>query len=312
MHTTAALILNELKSRIPSLSDTDHIEQVTKGFSFDAKYFLSKPGSSIPTYVLRTAPIEQAEKKRHEFELVGRVYELGVATSKPVSCGKIDTLQICYMLLGYVQGEDASDVLPDLTEDEQYQVGWQAGCELKRMHELPAPPRLDNWHDRRLAKHRRQFEAYRQCGVKLPEEEAIVAFIEANSEAMQGRPDRFQHDDFHPANLLVQHRAYSGVIDFNRYDWGDPYHDFLKIAYFSREASIPFCIGQIQGYFDGEPSEEFWRLYTLYSALIMFGTVTWTLQVIPDHLDSMLERIRTVLSDHRGLESLIPTWYKPR
>lgn len=65
------------------------------------------------------------------------------------------------------------------------------------------------------------------------------------------RPNRFQHDDFHPSNILVQSNSYAGTIDFNRYDWGDPFHDFFKIAYFSREISIPFSIGQIDGYFDG-------------------------------------------------------------
>ncbi|CAN7274083.1 hypothetical protein LJR153_001307 [Paenibacillus sp. LjRoot153] len=76
-----------------------------------------------------------------------------------------------------------------------------------------------------------------------------------------------------------------------------------------REVSTPFCRGQIRGYFNGTVPEEFWRLYALYTAMIIFGTVTWTLQVIPEQLQSMLGRIRIVLDDHQNFEKCIPKWF---
>nr|WP_262685194.1 aminoglycoside phosphotransferase family protein [Paenibacillus sp. WQ 127069] len=138
----------------------------------------------------------------------------------------------------------------------------------------------------------------------------MLIFTNRHLPLIEGRPNRFQHDDFHPGNLLVHSGAYVTAIDFNRYDWGDPYHDFLKIAYFSREIGIPFSIGQIDGYFNGEIPEDFWNLYALYTALTIFGTITWTLEVVPEQIDSMIDRIRTVLVDHRNFETTIPIWYK--
>ncbi len=139
------------------------------------------------------------------------------------------------MVLGYVEGEDASEVLPTLTREEQYRIGTEAGRELRLMHELEAPADLDTWYIRRTAKHNRQFDDYRNCGFKLPKEDVIVSFVGDNLKHMSNRPNRFQHDDFHPSNILVQSNSYAGTIDFNRYDLGDPFHDFFKIAYFSRE-----------------------------------------------------------------------------
>jgi len=214
------------------------------------------------------------------------------------------------MVLRYVEGEDASERLPFMTSDEQYSVGVAAGRELLMMHNVEASEELGMWSERRIMKHNRQLADYRSCGVKLPEEDAIIAFIEKQLPLMEGRPNRFQHDDFHPGNLLVHGSSYAATIDFNRYDWGDPYHDFLKIAYFGRDVSIPFSIGQIDGYFSGQIPDRFWNLYALYSAMIIFPTVTWTLQVVPEQIDSMMARIRTVLDDHRNFESVIPIWYK--
>lgn len=302
--------LSTLHAYMPALRHVKAIQQIHKGFSFDAKYFLYE-SDERPSYVLRTAALRLAARKRGEFEAVERVFRHGIATSEPIGFGVIEPLEICFMVLRYVEGEDASERLPLLTADEQHRVGVAAGRELRLMHELDAPAGLEPWHERRFAKHERQMADYRSCGVKLPGEEAVIAFIEANAELMRGRPDRFQHDDFHPGNLLVHERQYSGAIDFNRYDWGDPYHDFLKIAYFSREVSIPFCIGQIDGYFEGAIPELFWRLYALYTAMIMLPTIIWTLQVVPKQLDGMLDRIRVVLDDHSNFESVVPAWYKP-
>lgn len=36
-----------------------------------------------------------------------------------------------------------------------------------------------------------------------------------------------------------------GVIDFNRWEVGDPYEEFYKLESFARELSVPYCIGQI-------------------------------------------------------------------
>ncbi|MCY9660695.1 aminoglycoside phosphotransferase family protein [Paenibacillus chondroitinus] len=300
--------LSDIKKHLPSMSNISDISQVTKGFSYDVKYFLHEESGS-PKFVLRTSPKQQIQQKMQEYEAVTRIYERGVKTSRPIEFGSIEALDICYMILSYVEGEDASEILPSLSSDEQYQIGVEAGKELRVMHEIAAPV-MESWHDRRLLKHNRQYESYRNSGVKLPEEDAILSFINNNLIHMTDRPNRFQHDDFHPSNLIVHHRCYSGVIDFNRYDWGDPYHDFLKIAYFSREVSIPFCIGQINGYFHNEVPQEFWKLYALYTAMIIFPTITWTLKVVPEQLESMLARIRVVLEDHKNFEEIVPLWYK--
>ncbi|KRE57915.1 aminoglycoside phosphotransferase family protein [Paenibacillus sp. Soil750] len=299
--------ISDLQKHLPFLQNVTEITRITKGFSFDSKYFLYE-NSETPQYVLRTAPLKQKQKKESEFEVVKNVFDRGIKTSKPIQFGAIESIDICYMLLSYVEGEDAFDILPSLSDDEQYQIGLQAGRELRIMHDIPAP-HSEDWYENRFSKHIRQYESYRKCGIKLAEEDAILSFINQNANYMHNRPNRFQHDDFHTSNLLILNRSYAGVIDFNRFDWGDPYHDFLKIAYFSREVSIPFCRGQVLGYFDGTIPEEFWRLYALYTAMIIFGTITWTLQVIPEQLESMLGRIRVVLDDHQNFEKCIPNWF---
>ena len=127
---------------------------------------------------------------------------------------------------------------------------------------------------------------------------------------MKDRPNIFQHDDFHVANLIVKDNKLSGVIDFNRYDWGDPIHEFLKVGFFSSEFSIPFSIGQIKGYhLKHEPDEHFWQLYSLYLAMSIVVSVAWILKVKPEELNIMMNKINRVLEDHDYFERVIPKWY---
>lgn len=128
---------------------------------------------------------------------------------------------------------------------------------------------------------------------------------------LQNRPNRFQHDDFHLENIIVRDGKYVGVVDFNGYDWGDPLHDFVKIALFARDISIPYSIGQIEGYFNGIIPEEFWKLYAVYVGMTVFSSVVWTLRAAPHMLDDTLERLTIVLEDHKDFELLKPIWFQP-
>jgi aminoglycoside phosphotransferase (APT) family kinase protein len=58
----------------------------------------------------------------------------------------------------------------------------------------------------------------------------ITAFVEKNLPSIHTPRQTFLHDDYHPGNLIIQDKKLSGIIDFNRYDWGDPIHDFVNLG----------------------------------------------------------------------------------
>jgi aminoglycoside phosphotransferase (APT) family kinase protein len=127
---------------------------------------------------------------------------------------------------------------------------------------------------------------------------------------MRNRPNLFQHDDYHIGNLIVSGAKLSGIIDFNRYDWGDPIHEFVKVGIFSSEVSVLFSVGQIRGYHNhGEPDEAFWGLYSLYLAMTLISSVVWVLNVRPDETGLMLGKIHKVLEDHNDFNLTVPRWY---
>lgn len=297
------------RSAIPCLRDSVKIEQIHKGYSSDSKYIVYGQ-SGRPQYILRTYGIDQVENKRMEYSRISMMEEQGATCSRPVDIGVLPDKRLGYMIVSYVEGNEASDELPFLTEKEQYAIGVQAGVELLKIHQVACPDSMKPWQDRMAAKHQRYRTEYASCGVAIDHEEKLLSFIDGHLHLMQDRPNLFQHDDYHIGNLIVKDGKLSGVIDFNRSDWGDPIHDFVKVGMFSAEVSVPFAVGQIGGYHHhSEPDEAFWRLYSLYLGMTLISSVVWILKVRPEELDSMMMKIDRVMDDHDHFELIVPKWY---
>jgi len=299
--------MEEFKKRIPKLQSAQKIEEIHKGYSFDKKYLVTM--NEQEKYLLRTSSAEEYERKTTEFAILHEMKKLQVQSPEPIEIGLLEDKGICYSLFSYVEGEDAKTLLPIYTTKEQHVIGIAASLDLKRMHCLQAPSTTESWYPRITKKHKRYIDAYKTCGKRIHSDHRLIEFIETNVDYLKNRPNRFQHDDFHPGNILVKDKQYSGVIDFERFDWGDPYHDFVKVGMFSCETSIPFSIGQITGYFNGEIPEYFWRLYSIYLVMTIFSSIVWTLKVVPDTIDEMMERLSRVMEDHKNFESLTPDWF---
>lgn len=299
--------IQRLGQEITSLQGA-RILPIYGGFSSDRKYVVGLEGEQ--KRLLRVFDPARMDNKQKEFSILQEMERYGVKSPRALELGR--TSWAGYMLVSYIDGEDAERNLPEFSDAEQLHIGIETGVELRKMHQLQAPEDVSSWYERKVRKHYRYMEQYEACPLRINNEDRIIAFIDEHIRYMQDRPNLFQHDDVHPANLVVKDRHLAGIIDFERYDWGDPIHEFLKLGFFGRHVSIPYCIGQIQGYLDGEaPDEEFWTLYSLYTAMALFSSVVWTLKTAPETMDTMQGHMDKVLEDHNYFQQVRPSWYDP-
>ena len=292
--------------RISFLAGCDDITPIHAGFSSDKKYIVKKNETS---YLLRTFAQSNLDEKRREFDVLRLMFDNDVKCSRPIELGLVDA-DTAYMLLTFIEGLDGEHAMPPLSSQRQYEIGIQAGEELKKINAFPAPDNVEPWNVRKQAKHMRYLNQYLEGDVRFHGDEKIIKFIDANLSVMKNRPNLFQHDDYHLRNLVFNDDGLAGVIDFGRNDWGDPFHEFLKVGQFNTPISIPFSVGQIKGYFDGnDPDEIFWSSYSLYAAMSLFSFVVWTKQVCPDQLGNTLQIINRVVLDHNYFNAIRPSWY---
>ncbi len=152
-------------------------------------------------------------------------------------------------------------------------------------------------------------EKYRSCGVRVKNEEKALSYLKENLHLLKNRPQVFQHGDFHIGNLILTPENHLGIIDFNRWDYGDPYEEFYKMSLFSREKSIPFSRGQIHGYFGGEVPEDFFPLLALYLADVILYSIVWAIPFGEEEVLEMQRRALMVLSDYDSFHTIPPTWF---
>lgn len=298
-----------LQHSIPQLNYALAIEPIHKGLSTDGKIMIHLPDNE--KLLLRLFDLAELEQKQLEYEAIKSIEGYGVKCSIALACGKLQDYNIGYMLLTFIEGEDARDELPKLTKAKQYRVGFDTGKELLKLHLFQAPRSISPWYDRKIAAYQACIQEYNKWNLRFNDDAKVMAFIEEHMELMKLQPNVFLHDDIHAGNVIVKKRKFAGLIDFNRYDWGDPVHDFLKMGMFSIELSIPFSIGQVEGYHNSQaPDTSFWELYALYLAMSLFNSIVWVQQAEPEYLHTLLDKIALIIEDHRGFEQVIPKWYK--
>lgn len=294
---------------IDFIEDSDQIIQLYGGLSADQKYKVIKDNQQ--SYLVRIFSLEELENKKVEFQLLNQLKQLQVKSPTPIEIGTIPTSSLGYSIVSFIDGISGEKVIHQYSKKEQHQVGLEAGQELRKMHTLQAPAEVPSWDEQKYAKHQRYMKAYTKGSVHIKQDQLLSQYIESQVYLMKGRPNLFQHDDYHLNNLIINESKFAGVIDFERHDWGDPVHEFLKIGLFTRHYSTSFSAGLVQGYHNEEhPDEAFWKLYGLYTAMAIFSSIVWIMKVMREQLDDMLKRIEIILVDHDQFKRLIPLWYE--
>ncbi|HPR95790.1 MAG TPA: phosphotransferase, partial [Thermotogota bacterium] len=119
----------------------------------------------------------------------------------------------------------------------------------------------------------------------------------------------YKHGDFHMGNLLYTPSGNIGVIDFQRSGCGDCLEEFYKLQHFDVQLSIPFSIGYLKGYFNGEPSEAFWKINSVYVAHTSLYSMIWAIPFGEREVLEMRERAFKNIDDFDGFTRVVPKWY---
>ena len=292
---------------IPGSEGWRSAEPVNKGWSSDRKFRVETGAGE--TLLLRLSGAEKLEAKRKEYAIITKYAMLGFAMSRPVDFGLCDGGKAVYMLLTWVEGRDLEAALPKLSEAEQYRLGRAAGDILRRIHGLPLDAE-DLPTATKRARKLAQLDRYEASQVRAPDDEPVIRFVRENIDRIWRQPPVYQHGDFHPGNLIYRADGALGVIDFNRWEVGDPWEEFYKLESFGREVSVPYCAGQIDAYFGDDVPEAFWETLAVYVAHAALFSIAWAEPFGPADVAAMTRRCRMAMEDYEGFARVVPKWYE--
>ena len=286
--------------------DWKNVAPISKGWSSDKKYLVETADGKLQ--LLRISDIEAYEAKKKEYEIITKYSQLGINMSMPIEFGICNEGKNVYMLLSWVEGRDLEEVLPELSEQEQYKLGRQAGTILRKIHSIPLDP-ADVPATTKREKKLTQLARYEESNVRISSDEIAVAYVKENINSIWQKTPVYMHGDFHPGNLIYMQDGSIGVIDFNRWEVGDPYEEFYKLESFGIEISVPYCIGQIDAYFNDDVPVDFWTANAVYVAQASLFSIKWAEKFGQADVDGMVRRARASMKNFDNFNLSVPKWY---
>lgn len=277
---------------------------IKKGWSSDKKYRVSCADGR--DCLLRVSGTAEFDKKKLEYDLMRRFFELGVPMCRPIEFGISD--EGVYSLQSWIDGEDAEDAIPRLSRCEQYGYGLQAGRILRLIHSLPAPAQAEDWETRMNRKFDVRILKYLSCREKYDHGQVLVDYVNRNCCLLKDRPQVWQHGDYHIGNMMLDRAGRLQIIDFNRFDVGDPWEEFKSIVWCVK-ISHAFASGQVDGYFEGNVPKDFWRLLALYIACSSISSLPWAIQFGDSEITTMKNQAKDILRWYDNMNKTVPAWY---
>ncbi len=280
------------------------LKLIEKGWSEDKKYCAAD--SKGNKFLLRVSPITQYERKKNEYEHMKTVAALGVPICRPLEFGISD--ECVYSVQTWIDGIDAIDAVHNMTDCEQYSYGYQSGQFLKKIHEIPAPVETEDWETYFNLKADRKIKMYEECATKYENGQNFINYINSHRHLLHGRPQTYQHGDYHIGNMMIGDDGKLYIIDFNRDDFGDPWEEFNRIVWCA-EVSPLFAAGMVNGYFCNDIPMVFWELLALYISSNTLGSICWAIPYGSKQIQIMLNQAKDILSWYDNMENPIPSWY---
>ncbi len=280
-------------------------EPINKGWSKDKKYCVTDENGL--KYLYRLSDISEYEAKKAEFEMMQRVAALGVPMCQPIEFGTCN--DGVYSLQSWIDGSDAEEVIASYSEREQYAFGLEAGRILKKIHSIPAPTDQPSWSERFNRKIDTKMRRYAECPLKYDNGQAFIDYINANRHLLTNRAQTYQHGDYHIGNMMIDNVGKLQIIDFNRNDYGDPWEEFNRIVWCA-QASHSFSSGMVDGYFEAEVPEKFWRLLALYISSNTLSSLYWAIPFGEEEINTMRNQAREILLWYDNMQNYVPCWYR--
>lgn len=279
---------------------------IDKGWSGDKKYCVTTTDGE--RYLLRISTMERLDRKKREFEKMKEVAASGIPMCLPIAFGTCD--EGVYSIQSWIVGEDAEEMLMTMDLAAQYRYGLDAGQILAKIHTIPAPADAPSWETRFNAKIDRKIAMYENCELKYESGgDAFLEYLAQNRHLLSGRPQSYQHGDYHIGNMMIDYKGVLTIIDFDRDDFGDPWEEFNRIVWCA-QATPAFASGMVDGYFDGEVPMEFWKLLALYICSNTLSSLPWAIPFGEGEIQVMRKQAAQVLEWYDGMNNVIPTWYQ--
>lgn len=293
---------------IPGFINWKVINELKHGWSNDKKYYIETYNGD--KLLLRISNSNKKDMKTREFHTLKKLNHLKLNCSKPLEYGISKCNKYVYILYSWINGDDLSSTLLTKPSKDQYLLGINAEKALFEIHKsLNIEDNNGTWSKRYNKKIDKKLLQYQECKTHFNGSEKVIEYIYNNRILLDNRPLSGHHGDFHIGNMLIDNKGKLGIVDFDRFDIGDPWEEFNRITWCA-DISSYFATGRIDGYFHNNVPDDFIKLLALYIGVNQLSSIPWAIPFGAEQIEVMLKQAMKVMSDFNDFTTYIPQWYK--
>jgi len=301
--------MRELKiadlNRFADLIPVKKLEKIDKGWSGDDIYIVHARNGR---FLLRVSDISMLKRKAKEISVIELVSTLNVNTPKFVELQMVEDMIL--MVLTYVEGEDAIQVIPTLPSATQYRLGYQTGRILWQIHHLTHNLFQESDFIKMKDKILTRLVQYENSPYMSKEDVIPLQYVRDNIDCLKDMTVRLNHGDYHIGNMIIDENQTIGIIDFNRFDYEDPIKEFTSVLTFSKTASIPFTRGTLNGYYSDGIPKIFWKKVKIYLAYNAMYSILWAEPYGESEVNFMKARKEDLYAEYDYFRKDKPDWVK--
>ncbi len=291
---------------IPNSHTWKIIKEINEGWSDDEKYYIET--NNRHPFLLRISDALSLEKEQACYTALRELNHKNIPVSKLIDDGICNDEKNTFRLFSWIEGVEARKLLGNFPKKKQYDLGVQSGIILKEIHEINCPPNQKSWREHYNQKIESKIKLYKNCGITSKNADKILTYIEKYRHLINDRPQTFHHGDYHIGNMLITPENNIAVIDFNRLDFGAPWEEFNRISWSASESPL-FASGQINGYFDNEIPDDFFKLMALYIGVNQLGAIPWAIPYGAQQIEILVQQTEEILEWYDNFNRTIPRWY---
>lgn len=262
------------------------------GYSFCDKY-------KADDCVLKIFDIDEYDRLVERMKFMTFLFEKGLKVPKIIGYGKKNDK--CFQLVEYLKGE-TGDILSTYKKELQYKIGYEAGKDLVSYHTYEKPEQIDIYRFHK-DKFKKIYQTYKEQGISFIYEKECLRYVNNNLYLLKDRPTYQLHGDYHPENMCFNVDGYVGAYDFERNKKTDYVREFERALYFTRQFSVDY----VKGFLDGYEFKEY-NVLKLYLVMSIFNSFVWASLYYPEQLPEFDRYSRIVVEDFDMLRSTKPLY----
>ncbi len=256
---------------------------------------------------------EKISRKHEEIRIHRELVQSGIPLPSPLETGAYGTSGRIYILQPWIQGmslKDLEGAQNKLSFSDCYHLGLQAGQILKAIHSSPVLPLEAGFSDDLI---REEFERYIQTHKDNKSSDIglrkALNYVRENISQQAHTPAVFLHGNYTTEHIFLKDDDSLSISNLKSWTTGDAARDFsallLQQPFQDLDRSISFATGQIDGYCDHTPTDNFFKRIAFYTA---FHHCFYN-QIHTDLIAHIPYNTEWLSHTYHEWKSHIPTWY---